>query len=201
VPPQLLAALAPGASANGARPAVATSAAPPSGATDPLTAAVPALGHLARAGVATAARAAAPTPLPRAAFEQLAVQIRHAAAAGTERIEIRMQPPVLVRVHVRLEVDHDHHIRAVISADRSETLELLQRDARHLQRALQQAGLQTDAGSLEFSLHGGQGERALQSLAGDDAPAAPAMTAPDDTEAPAAMVANIIAENHVDLHV
>ena len=38
--------------------------------------------------------------------------------------------------------------------ERSETLDLLQRDARSLERALNDAGLKADSGSLEFNLRG-----------------------------------------------
>ena len=43
---------------------------------------------------------------------------------------------------------------AVITADRADTLDLLQRDARILQNALQDAGLQADGNSLSFELKG-----------------------------------------------
>lgn len=42
----------------------------------------------------------------------------------------------------------------MVTVERPETLELLQRDARGLERALQDAGLRTDSGSLNFNLRG-----------------------------------------------
>ena len=43
---------------------------------------------------------------------------------------------------------------AVVSAERPETLDLLQRDAAGLRQALQDAGLSTDSKSLSFNLQG-----------------------------------------------
>ena len=43
-------------------------------------------------------------------------------------------------------------ITAAISAERPETLEMLQRDSKALERALQDAGLRTNSDSLSFSL-------------------------------------------------
>jgi chemotaxis protein MotD len=71
---------------------------------------------------------------------------------GMRRFDIRLDPPELGRVDVRLDVDRHGHATTKLTVDRPETLDLLQREARGLERALQQAGLKTDAGGLEFSL-------------------------------------------------
>ncbi|MCG8596441.1 MAG: flagellar hook-length control protein FliK [Kiloniellales bacterium] len=92
------------------------------------------------------------------ANEQVAVQIRRAVATGNDRISIRLHPAELGRVQVRLEVADDGHVRALITAERPETLDLMQRDLRGLERALQDAGLKTDPGSLSFGLQDQQGE-------------------------------------------
>jgi len=42
----------------------------------------------------------------------------------------------------------------MVLAERPETLEMLQRDARGLERALQDAGLKTESGGLSFGLRG-----------------------------------------------
>ncbi len=70
-----------------------------------------------------------------------------------------------------------------MTADSQETLDMLQRDSRELERALQQAGLQTDTGSLNFSLRGqqGQGEASSRQLAGG--PAGQAAPAAEETVA------------------
>ncbi len=91
--------------------------------------------------------------------EQVAVQIRRAVSSGNDRISIRLHPAELGRLQVKLEVADDGHVRALITAERAETLDLMQRDLRGLERALQDAGLKTDSSSLSFTLQDQQGEQ------------------------------------------
>jgi flagellar hook-length control protein FliK len=93
----------------------------------------------------------APTANPA---EQIALQVRRAQVAGQEQINIKLHPAELGRIEVKLESNNDGTLRAVISAERSETLDLLQRDSRGLERALQDVGVKTDSGSLSFNLRG-----------------------------------------------
>ena len=55
-------------------------------------------------------------------------------------------------------------------ADKPETLDLLQKDSRFLERALQDAGLKTDNNSLSFNMQGkeGNGQAHLSSNSGAD---------------------------------
>jgi hypothetical protein len=76
-----------------------------------------------------------------------------------DRIEIRLKPEALGRVDVRLELGPEGRVVATVTADQRHTLELLRSDARSLERALQEAGLQTDSGSLNFNLRSGGEER------------------------------------------
>ena len=70
---------------------------------------------------------------------------------------MNLKPASLGNISVDLEIGPDNRLIAVIAADRPETLELMQRDARALERALNDAGLKTDSGSLSFSLRGDGG--------------------------------------------
>ncbi len=95
-----------------------------------------------------------PPPIPSLGVAaQVAVQIGNAATAGLGYIRIQLQPAELGRVDVKLSLDHNGQVMASISADRHDTLALLQHDAPALQQALQQAGLKADSGSLNFSLN------------------------------------------------
>jgi flagellar hook-length control protein FliK len=89
-----------------------------------------------------------------AAVEQVAVRLQVAVKQGQNRINIRLHPAELGRVEVKLDLAEDGPLRAVLIAERSDTLELLQRDAGQLERTLAQAGLKLDSGSLNFSLQG-----------------------------------------------
>ena len=85
-------------------------------------------------------------------MESLAVEIATRARNGERRFDIRLDPPELGRIDVRLEIDHKGNTSTKLIVERAETLDMLQRDARGLEKALQSAGLKTDAGGLEFSL-------------------------------------------------
>ena len=50
---------------------------------------------------------------------------------------------------------------AIVTADNKQTLDLLQKDSKQLQEALQQAGLQTDEDSLSFNLREQDDDRDL----------------------------------------
>ena len=91
---------------------------------------------------------------PRATAETVqhfSQQLSRAAALGKDRISLQLNPSELGRVDVKLEFAQDQSMRAVITADRPETLDLLQRDARALERALQDAGVKLDNNALNFA--------------------------------------------------
>lgn len=102
----------------------------------------------------TAAPSRPPIP-PRVLTDQISVQIRKSVGQGEDHIKIQLKPAELGRVEIKLDVAHDGRVHATITADRPETLDLLQRDARGLQQALHDAGLKSDNGSLSFNLGGG----------------------------------------------
>jgi flagellar hook-length control protein FliK len=92
------------------------------------------------------------------AHEQVAIQIQKAMQNGSNRLTVNLDPAELGRVEVKLDVDKDKNVTASIVVDRPATLDLLQRDAKALERALQDAGLQTNDGSLSFSLRNNAGQ-------------------------------------------
>lgn len=82
----------------------------------------------------------------------IAVEIAARAREGSNQFDIRLDPPELGRIDVRLDVDKSGAVSTRLTVDRPETLDLLQSDARGIERALQSAGLKTKDGSLQFSL-------------------------------------------------
>ena len=66
------------------------------------------------------------------------------------------------RVDVKLELNADQRVQAVLTVERQDTLNELQRAARELERALAEAGLQLGENGLSFELGG-------QNAEGDDA--------------------------------
>ncbi|MCC7047959.1 MAG: flagellar hook-length control protein FliK [Alphaproteobacteria bacterium] len=150
------------------------------------------------AGAKRAAALPPAPPLPRlAAMEQIAINVRKAVAAGLDEVTIQLRPDELGRIDVRMEVGKDGQVSAHIRADKPETLDLLQRDARGLERVLQEAGLRTDNNSLSFGLRGdngaqGQGQgRPQQGIVAET---------PEETAAPLPPIIRA-ADGRVDLHV
>ena len=82
----------------------------------------------------------------------LGLHIASQAKAGNKRFDIRLDPPELGRIDVRLDVGRDGAVNTHIVVERAETLDLLQRDAKALERAINDAGLDLKDGSLNFSL-------------------------------------------------
>ncbi len=87
------------------------------------------------------------------------LHLRRAVTEGIDRLSVQMKPATLGRVDIQMEVGFDGRVQAVISAERAETLQLLQRDARALTTAFNDAGLQADSGSLSFNLRGQSGDQ------------------------------------------
>ncbi len=71
---------------------------------------------------------------------------------GASRFQIQLDPPEMGRIDVRLDLDKSNNLNARLSVERIETLDLLQRDARALERALAQAGIDSSKTNLEFTL-------------------------------------------------
>ena len=108
---------------------------------------------------ASATTASATTALPvmaHAVAEQVAIGLRQAVKGDVDHIQIQLQPAELGAIDVKLNVNHDGRVTMVVSADRSDTLNLLQQDASMLAQALRDAGLQADNSSLSFNLRGFQ---------------------------------------------
>ena len=85
--------------------------------------------------------------LPHIAFE-FASNVK----AGLNRFQIQLNPPEMGRIDVKMDIDKSGTLNARLSVERVETFDLLQRDARALERALAQAGLDSSKTNLEFSL-------------------------------------------------
>ncbi len=83
---------------------------------------------------------------------QVAFEMVRQVQQGSSRFTIRLDPPELGRVDVKMQVDATGAVNARLTVDRAETLDLFQRDRQSLERALSQAGLDTSKTNLEFSL-------------------------------------------------
>jgi len=86
------------------------------------------------------------------------VEIAARSQLGTKQFDIRLDPPELGRVDVRLSIDATGKASAHLPADQPQTLDLLQKDAPALTRALRDAGLNVSQNGLNFSLRQQQGD-------------------------------------------
>ncbi|MCX7325608.1 MAG: flagellar hook-length control protein FliK [Hyphomicrobiales bacterium] len=86
------------------------------------------------------------------------IEIGLRALQGAREFQIRLDPAELGRVDVRLEIGDDKSVSAKVVVDRVETLHLLQREARTLERAFEQAGLKSSDSGIDITLrdHGQQ---------------------------------------------
>ena len=80
------------------------------------------------------------------------MKIAVTAKSGKSRFEIRLDPADLGRIDVRIDVDRNGQVTSHLTVERPETLSMLRQDANQLQRALDNAGLSTGNGGLQFSL-------------------------------------------------
>lgn len=84
--------------------------------------------------------------------QSIALSIAQKAQNGLQQFEIRLNPPELGRVNVRLEFGKDGQVTTHLIVERPETLDLLNKDARQLERALTEAGVKIENDGLSFSL-------------------------------------------------
>jgi flagellar hook-length control protein FliK len=125
---------------------------------------------------AAARGAAAADDAPRLPVEPMALAIARHAVAGGQRFEIRLDPAELGRIDVRLELADDGTVKTRMIVEKAETLDLLQRDQRVLEKALAQTGFRSAEGGVEFSLRGEGGQSGSRPQ--DDRPRRPAPAQP-----------------------
>lgn len=86
------------------------------------------------------------------ATQLVSATIQKAVKAGEDtNIKMRLDPPELGRVEVKMSIDKDNKARIVLTVEKPETFLMLQRDADALHRAMADAGLDTQ-GDLNFEL-------------------------------------------------
>ena len=110
-----------------------------------------------------------PTPI-----HVVPIEIGLRAMSGSRQFDIRLDPEELGRVDVNLSISDKGEVSAKLVVDRVETLHLLQRDARTLERAFEQAGLKPSDGGVDISLRDPSDQSAFrQNRQQDEAPQRP----------------------------
>lgn len=86
-----------------------------------------------------------------ASAEQVHVAITTMKKEDITSITMQLEPADLGRVEIKMDtIDGRTHLSFVV--DKAETLDALARDARSLERQLQESGIRADAGSMQFNL-------------------------------------------------
>ena len=115
----------------------------------------------------------------------IAVQIAASVQSGKTRFEMRLDPADLGRIDVRIDVDRNGQVTSHLTVEKPETLAMLRQDAPQLQQALNDAGLKTGNGGLQFSLRdqSSSGQNTPNNQGGGQQPQRLVIT--DDNAAPA----------------
>jgi hypothetical protein len=90
--------------------------------------------------------------LPSPIIDQVILSLNRGIKNGDSQMTIQLQPGDLGRINVKLDISSDGKVQGTVVADNPHTLDQLLKDVRGLERALQDAGLRADPGSLQFSL-------------------------------------------------
>lgn len=153
---------------------------------------LPALGGPATvdSGPAQAADVPASTRLHpgEALVAQLTPRIVQASLAGLAQLSVRLEPSELGEVEIRLGMTPGGEVSVRLDARRPETLDLLQRHAPALERAVSEAGLRLDNAGLSFGQPQDRPAQQHAAFAARPADAEPARlpAAPVERRAPAA---------------
>lgn len=92
--------------------------------------------------------------MSKEAVEQVKVNITKSAVKGVDTINVRLKPEDLGQIEIKMQIK-DGKLQAHIISSRPETMEALQKEAQTLEKAFNDAGFQTDEGSLNFSFRDG----------------------------------------------
>jgi len=148
----------PAASMDGTVPLQRDTAADSDAKAEPVTATVASIAPMPPLPAATsvqtptipASSTGTPHPTPAAQITPALVSMSH-APDGAQRLTMKLEPPELGQVHIRIDRPIDATpARVEITVERPETLQLLLRDQPQLQRALDQAGVPAEGRSITF---------------------------------------------------
>ncbi len=112
--------------------------------------------------------------MSREVVEQVKVNITKSAVKGIDKIDVHLKPEDLGNIEIKMQLSKDGKLQAHIISSRPETMEILQKEIQTLEKAFNDAGFQTDEGSLSFSFREDgsaagerEGNNALRNFIGD----------------------------------
>jgi flagellar hook-length control protein FliK len=96
----------------------------------------------------------APVQIAQPNIAAFAIQIAAKSDQGARHFDIRLDPPELGSVDVKLSIDHSGQAQAHLTVEKPQTLNMMQRDSSDLARALRESGVNLSQNGLNFSLKG-----------------------------------------------
>ncbi len=95
--------------------------------------------------------------MEREVVDQVKVNITKSAVKGIDKINIQLKPEDLGHIEIKMQISKDGKLQAHIISSRPETMEILQKEIQSLEQAFNEAGFETEDGSLSFSFREGNG--------------------------------------------
>lgn len=96
---------------------------------------------------------------PHSATQIVAASLIRSAQSGeNQTLQLKLNPPELGRIEVHMHFTKDKTMKAHMVIEKPETMLMLQRDAQVLERALQEAGMDSGGGNLSFELSSGKND-------------------------------------------
>ncbi len=86
------------------------------------------------------------------AVQKFAARLAARANGGATKFEMRIDPPQLGRVEVKIEISADNRVQAILHVENPDVLQDLQKNADALRRALIQEGFDLGSNDLDFQL-------------------------------------------------
>ena len=85
--------------------------------------------------------------------EQVIVKVKEGVQKGQSKITVHLEPASLGNIDVVIDLKSGSKAAQIVfMVEKPETLDLLQKDSKHIEKLLSESGLQTDSGSLDFNM-------------------------------------------------
>ncbi|HBN21665.1 MAG TPA: hypothetical protein DD412_00305 [Holosporales bacterium] len=88
--------------------------------------------------------------------EQVAFSIKNNAAKGKSEINLQLRPDSLGRLNIKIDINKEGQTFVVVTAERTETRDLLQKDSQQLMELLEKSDLEISDDNMSYSLFNDQ---------------------------------------------
>ncbi|NCP62314.1 MAG: flagellar hook-length control protein FliK [Alphaproteobacteria bacterium] len=94
--------------------------------------------------------------------EQVAFSIKNNAPKGKSEISLQLRPDSLGRLNIKIDINKEGQTFVVVTAERTETRDLLQRDSQQLMELLEQSDLEINDENMSYSLFKDQEQKEFE---------------------------------------